>query len=206
MEKSKLWQEKCCTHRETHTRLYRIWANMKQRCYNPKNDNYHKYGEKGITICETWKNDYILFRDWALNNGYKDNLTIDRIDGLKGYFPENCRWVTTKVQNHNLRTNVNITYCGQTKCISDWSKETGIPQQTISERLEKGYPLDIVFTKGSLRWSNKIEHKRVGTKKIIITYKGKTQSLYDFAKEYQIPIKTVAMRYSRTKDLEKVFR
>lgn len=204
MAHSLLWQQKCRTHNETHTRLYVIWGNMKQRCYNPNNDNYPNYGKKGITICDDWRYSFEKFRDWAKNNGYQDNLTIDRIDGTKGYFPENCRWVTTKVQNNNLSTNRKITYNGETLCVKAWSEKLGIPHQTILDRLDRGYPLEIVFQKESLRWSSKIKHKRVGTKNIIVTFNGKTQSLYDFAKELGINPKIVASRYSRGCPIEKV--
>lgn len=205
MPHSKIWELKCRTHNESKTRLYSIWANMKQRCYNPKNDNYVNYGKRGITICDSWRNSYECFRDWAKTNGYEENLTIDRIDGSKGYFPDNCRWVTVKAQNNNLRTNRKITYKGETKSLAEWSKQYGIPHQTIADRLDKGYPLEMVFQKDNLRWSNSVEHKRVGTKKIIVTYQNKTQSLYDFAKELGIPPKIVASRYARGVSLDKVF-
>lgn len=74
--------------------LYKTWKNIKQRCFNPNNQDYYCYGKKGITICNNWKNDFKLFFDWALKNGWKKGLSIDRIDSNKGYFPENCRFVT----------------------------------------------------------------------------------------------------------------
>ena len=204
MPHSLLWQQKCRTHNETHTRLYSIWANMKQRCYNPKNDNFCNYGGRGIVICDSWKDSFENFRDWAKTHGYADSLTIDRIDGSKGYYPENCRWVTVKEQNNNLRTNRKITYNGETKTVTAWSKELNIPQQTIADRLNRGYPLEVVFSKKSLRWTSDVEHKRVGTKNIIVTFKGKTQSLYDFAKELGLSPKLVASRYQRGNPIEKV--
>lgn len=82
------------THGKTKTRLYSIYKNMKQRCYNANNPKYSSYGGRGITICEEWLHDFQKFYDWSMANGYLDELTIDRIDGTKGYSPDNCQWVT----------------------------------------------------------------------------------------------------------------
>ena len=76
------------------SRLYRIWCNMKKRCYNPKPEDAKYYRDKGIKICDIWLNDYAAFKTWALSHGYKDNLTIDRIKSNKDYNPENCQWIT----------------------------------------------------------------------------------------------------------------
>lgn len=91
------------THGLKGTRLYNAWCNMKSRCYNPKNENYYLYGERGIGVCDEWKNNFEAFAKWSFENGYKENLTIDRIDNYKGYSPDNCRWTTAKVQVQNRR-------------------------------------------------------------------------------------------------------
>lgn len=91
------------THRKVHTRLYSIWTNMISRCTNEKVPCYHCYGGRGITVCDEWKNDFMTFYEWAMANGYADNLTIDRADNDGNYEPSNCRWITMKEQSQNRR-------------------------------------------------------------------------------------------------------
>lgn len=90
-------------HGMSGTRLYRIWAGMKTRCENPSADNYKYYGERGISVCKEWREDFDSFARWALKSGYKDSLTIDRINVNGNYEPKNCRWVTMAEQNKNKR-------------------------------------------------------------------------------------------------------
>lgn len=126
-------------HGMEHTRLYRIWQGMMIRCYNPESNRYDRYGGRGITVCDEWKNDIKVFIEWAMKSGYQDNLTIERKDNDGSYSPENCRWVTMKEQmNHTSRSRY-ITVMGVTKTASQWADETGVNSSTILERIKRGW-------------------------------------------------------------------
>lgn len=122
-------------HNKWGTRLYRIYANMKQRCYNPKNVWYKNYGAREITICQEWLNDFMNFYKWAKTNGYSDNLTIDRIDVNGNYEPSNCRWVNKIIQQNNMRSNRHITYNNETHTIAEWARILKISSKFLSDRL-----------------------------------------------------------------------
>lgn len=100
---NELLRERSLTHGKTHTRLYRIWANIISRCCNSNVDCYEYYGGRGISICDEWKNNFENFYEWSINNGYNEQLTIDRINNDGNYEPSNCRWVTMKEQCKNRR-------------------------------------------------------------------------------------------------------
>ena len=112
--------ERCTKHSLSRTRIYNIWQQIKKRCNNINDTNYHNYGGRGIKVCEEWSNDFISFYDWAISNGYQDDLTIDRIDVNGNYEPDNCRWATRKIQGNNRRDNMNISINGETKTLTEW--------------------------------------------------------------------------------------
>lgn len=139
------------THGETGTRLYKIWVLMKNRCYNHNASNYKDYGGRGITVCDEWRNSYSAFSAWAKQNGYADNLSIDRIDNNKGYSPENCRWVTAFVQGNNKRSNAIFTIDGEAKTVTQWARKYGINPITVFSRLYKGMDIVEALTKSTER-------------------------------------------------------
>lgn len=125
------------THGESHTRLNNIWYGMKARCLNPNSDAYSNYGGRGIDICDEWVHDYVSFRDWALSNGYADDLTLDRINVNLGYYPDNCRWATNKQQSNNKRNNVLLDYNGTKFTYSELADLAGISMNTLWMRINK---------------------------------------------------------------------
>lgn len=118
------------------TRLYNIYGHMIQRCYNPANKSFEDYGARGIYICDEWRgeNGFINFMNWALANGYNDNLSIDRINNDGPYCPDNCRWTDARTQANNRRSSIYMTYNGETHTISDWSLIMNIPYATLHNR------------------------------------------------------------------------
>ena len=108
---------------------------MKSRCSNQEDPAYKYYGDHGITVSDEWKNDFQAFYDWAMENGYQDNLTLDRIDANGNYEPSNCRWVSMKEQSLNKRSNHLITYNGETLTITQWADRLGIDKKVLFARI-----------------------------------------------------------------------
>lgn len=123
-------------HNMHKTRLYGIWSNIKDRCYNSNNCKYQYYGGKGIKMCDEWQ-EFIPFKEWALSNGYKEGLTIDRIDCDENYEPTNCRWITIQEQQYNKRSNHLLTYNGKTQTLTEWADERGIKRNTLDARINR---------------------------------------------------------------------
>ena len=145
-----------CLNREVHkkypegkrnTRLYGIWKGMNRRCASPREKSYRNYGGRGITVCDSWKNNFLAFEEWALENGYSDTLTLDRIDVNGDYCPENCRWLSRKMQNRNTRKTHYLTYEGVTKPIIDWAEAYHVPYGTLIARLGMGWTVKDALTK-----------------------------------------------------------
>lgn len=120
------------------SRLAHCYDSMKTRCYNKNFIRYDRYGGRGIKVCDEWLNDFESFVKWALKNGYRDDLTLDRIDNDGDYEPDNCRWASKKEQANNTRTTVMIEIDGVVKPLQEWCEIYGIKQETVHARRRKG--------------------------------------------------------------------
>lgn len=146
-EASKRMKEMRARKGKRDKRLSTIWLNMKARCFNPKNAGYKNYGERGITVCDEWKESFENFYNWAINNGYEKTLSIDRIDPNGNYEPSNCRWTTMKVQQNN-RTNNHIEEMnGESHTIAEWIEILNITKKKMDYLLSKGYKGDELYEK-----------------------------------------------------------
>lgn len=189
--------------RSKQSRLHIIYTNMKSRCYNPNNKNYSVYGGRGITVCKEWINKkrvgqgslgWYAFKEWALSNGYSDELTIDRIDVNKGYSPNNCRWVSMKVQLNNMSSNIYIIYNGRKQTLSQWCNELGLNYDATYKRIHRNHwPIEKAFsTKLNYRFKE-------------ILYNGKKQCLSYWCKELNLNYHTVTDRLKHGWSIEKAF-
>ncbi len=115
-------------------RLYNIWRGIKYRCTDPNCSCYSHYGGRGIAMCNEWLQSFDAFRQWSMQNGYSDNLTVDRIDNNGNYCPSNCRWITHSEQQRNRNNNIRIEHDGESKTISEWSRILGISDKTLYKR------------------------------------------------------------------------
>lgn len=136
------------THDAHGDPLYSTWMHIRERCLSPKSKRYADYGGRGITLCDEWKADFLVFRDYisALPHCQEDGYTVDRIDNNLGYFPGNVRFATRQEQMNNTRHNVVLTHNGKTQSITAWSKETGIKVETLFYRERKKWSPEAILT------------------------------------------------------------
>lgn len=132
------------THGQSNTRIYNIWAGMKDRCLSSNNPTFKHYGGRGIKICDAWLN-FEPFYKWALQNGYHDNLSIERINNNGNYEPNNCEWATQKKQSNNTRRSKFIEFNGQKKTIKEWAEHLDIKYLLLYKRLSRGWSIEKAF-------------------------------------------------------------
>lgn len=135
------------TKRSNDIHLYNVWAAMKQRCCNSNHARYKDYGGRGITLCNQWM-DYEPFYEWAMANGYRRGLDIDRINNDAGYSPDNCRFITRQQNCRNKRDNRYITLFGTTRVLQEWCDIFGLDSKVISHRISRGASQEEALTRG----------------------------------------------------------
>lgn len=165
-------------HGMTETKIYRTWCHMKGRCLNPKDSAYHRYGGRGISICERW----IIFENFLSDMGLPpdDSYSIERIDNNGNYCAENCRWATWKEQCRNRTTSKFITYKNETKTLAQWCDELKINYDLIQSRLSLGMTFEQAITTKKRR----IHKSRISFEKI--TFKGETKTLKEWCYLYNL--------------------
>lgn len=162
-------------------RLLKCYHHIKDRCYNPNGKGYKNYGARGVVMCDEWLNDFKTFYDWSMANGYKDNLTIDRIDVDGNYEPSNCRWVDINTQANNKQNTVYLTLFDVKLPLGYWSKLTGVNSHTLQHRKKLGYNDDEV----------------INGKDIYIEYNNSHVTLHELSKIVNIPYNVLYKRYKR---------
>lgn len=143
-------------HGKSKTKLYQVWNGIIARCENPHSNRYEYYGGRGIKICKEWRSDFVTFHDWSMANGYKEGLSIDRINLNGDYEPNNCRWATNKMQANNTSRNRYIEYNDEIKTVKEWSEFFGFNYKYFHEKLKKcdwdlGKLLEIDYFKEKLK-------------------------------------------------------
>lgn len=166
------------------TKIYGVWGHMKSRCYNPKVERYKNYGGRGIKVCDEWQN-FEGFYEWAIRSGYKEGLTIDRINVDGDYCPENCRWATKETQMNNTTRNRYVTYKGETHTVSEWSRKLGIPYKTLFKRINDGWSVEKAFN---------TEYCPLYCK---VSYNGETHSIAEWARIKGIAYDTLKQRLNK---------
>lgn len=142
-----------CYHKEAVSKhglwgnpLFSLWRGMVDRCNNPKNKRYSRYGGRGIVVCDEWQDLHRFIAD--MGPTFRLGLTLDRVDNDGPYSPDNCRWATRKVQNRNYSRNLLITYNGETKCLKEWAEVLGLNYGTLHDRIKKQkLPPEIAFNR-----------------------------------------------------------
>lgn len=141
-------------HGHYDTRIYRIWFDMKRRCQNKNRPRYNDYGGRGITVCPEWidkKYGFKNFYEWAINNGYSDKLSIDRINVNGNYEPGNCRWSDKYTQARNTRANKVIEYKGEKHSLAEWVDKLGLKYSRVKYRLNRGYSVEQSFNNKKIK-------------------------------------------------------
>lgn len=186
-------------HGRSGTREYVAWNSMKMRCLNPNNNKFYMYGGAGITVCNRWLKFERFFADMGLKPSSRHSL--GRIDGTKGYNKRNCRWELPYEQSSNISHNRNLTYRDQTLCVSAWARQLGIQKETINGRLRNGWSVEDAL--GSKTYSRASDGRKIAPPRML-TFKGNTMSMSDWARYLKIPAWRIWQRRRQGLPIEKI--
>ena len=181
------------THGMSKTRIYKIWSNMLRRCYSPQSVNYSRYGALGVIVCKEWHDFNCFYKD--MNEGYKDDLTLDRIDSSGNYEKTNCKWSTYQEQNENRSSVIHLTIDSETKSVPEWSRLSGISGVIIRQRIAQG-----MKSKEAVFSPIKILRKTRGQE---LEFNGKKMTVSKWAKEVNMPMKVLSQRLIKGVSLSK---
>ena len=170
--------------------MYGVWKGIKARCCCKTNKYYKRYGLRGIKVCKEWSEDFFSFWKWAIENGYKQGLTIDRINNNGDYCPQNCRWADVYQQANNKRTNILITYKGKTKTLKEWCRTLSLNYSRTLNRIRIGWDEIDALTKPQ-------------QKNRIYTIEGISKTIKEWCVLYSIDSKTVNSRLRKGWDIKK---
>lgn len=176
-------------------KLQDVWKHMKQRCDNPNNHAYARYGGRGITYCDEWR-DYPAFHDWAVSNGYVEGLSLDRIDTNGNYEPSNCRWITHAEQQRNKERTIYAEINGVVRPLSEWAEMYGILYRTIRYRYERGIRGEALISR---------EHKKVEAA-VRTEINGEIHTLTEWAEIAGVQYRTIVYRYAKGERGDKLIR
>lgn len=171
------------------SRSYSIWASMKDRCNNPNNPNYHRYGGRGVAVCDRWQEFENFYADMG---DAPEGMSLDRADNDLGYSPDNCRWATPVEQQNNMRSNTFVTYEGKTQTLAQWSRELGIPYSRLVYRHKNGWLPPELFSGDNLKGK---------TVKHLVEFDGEIIPLKEASQRSGVPIQTLYWRLRVGKEL-----
>lgn len=171
------------THGMRYSRLYNIWTQMIQRCINKNLDHYDRYGGRGIKVCPEWM-DFEVFAEWAMENKYQKNLSIDRIDVNGNYEPSNCKWSTVVEQQRNKRNNHYLTINKVTKTVAEWAELSGLPYKTLQRRIYTNCEEENLLAP-------------IGYQQDLLEINGENKTMNQWAKEAGLHFSTIKRRYQR---------
>lgn len=182
-------------HKLSKTHIWNVYYGMLHRCYNPQDSHYKNYGGRGIEVCEEWRDSIEAFAEWAQKTGFRDGLTIDRVDNDGNYEPVNCRWATMKEQSRNRRSNIVVSCKGEDVTLIEASEKSGLPYSTLQSRWRRGIRGEELFAEPAIQ-----------LKKREVLYNGKKVTLRELSELTGIKISTLGSRYREGKRGEELIK